>query len=229
MKNVIIITDFLVKRFILSTYLYFIRHGESIGNINRICLGHTDLDLTEKGRAQAALAGDALSDVVFSKIYSSDLIRAYNTALPHAEKRGMEIVATKELRELYFGKWENCSVDWLIENFHDDFMIGWRKRFGDFVAPDGESVSAMADRMCSFAAKVAKEGQGTNILLASHAAAIRAMWARLCGIEPSEVGVKLPFPANASYSIVEWDGERLIPVSYSNDLHLGDLTSPVPG
>ena len=35
------------------TKIYIIRHGESIGNLHRICLGHTDLDLTDLGLMQA--------------------------------------------------------------------------------------------------------------------------------------------------------------------------------
>ena len=35
------------------TKIYLIRHGESVGNLHRICLGHTDLDLTDLGFEQA--------------------------------------------------------------------------------------------------------------------------------------------------------------------------------
>ena len=52
-----------------NTTIYIIRHGESVGNLNRICLGHTDLDLTDLGVEQAKKTADALSDLDFSAIY----------------------------------------------------------------------------------------------------------------------------------------------------------------
>ena len=64
-----------------DTLIYIIRHGESLGNKNRKFLGHTDLDLTDLGYAQALKTAECLASVPFDRIYSSDLIRAYNTAL----------------------------------------------------------------------------------------------------------------------------------------------------
>ena len=213
----------------MATYLYIIRHGESLGNVNAICLGHTDLGLTEKGFMQADLTAKALSGIEFSKIYSSDLIRAYNTALPNAKLRNMEVNPTLELRELYFGDWENCAVSYLKEKFPDKFLGEWRGRFGDFQATNGESVPEMADRMEKFLLLAAKEGEGTNVLLASHAAAIRALWGRISSLEPSTLGTTLPFPTNASYSIIEYKDGKLVPLKYSCDEHLCEISSPLPG
>ena len=205
--------------------IYLIRHGESVGNLNRICLGHTDLDLTELGVKQAKCTAEALSDVDFSVIYASDLIRAVHTAEPHAAKRGLKINTCEDFRELYFGDWENASVLMLKERFQEQFMIGWRQNFGTFTAPNGESVVAMAERMASGLEKIAKNAEEGNILVTSHAAAIRALWGKISGFEPHEWADAFPFPTNASYSILEYDGERLIPISYSNDSHLGELVT----
>ena len=64
-----------------NTMIFIIRHGESVGNLHKICLGHTDLGLTDRGREQAASTANALKDVNFEAIYSSELIRAIETAL----------------------------------------------------------------------------------------------------------------------------------------------------
>ena len=37
----------------MKTKIYLVRHGESEGNIKQLVIGHTDVDLTEKGRMQA--------------------------------------------------------------------------------------------------------------------------------------------------------------------------------
>ena len=208
-----------------NTRIYVIRHGESVGNLHRICLGHTDLDITELGVKQAEKTAEALSGVDFAAIYASDLIRAMHTAEPHAKMRGLNVNTSPDFRELYFGNWENASVLMLKEKFHEQFMIGWRQNFGTFTAPEGESVVAMAERMEEGLKRIAKEHRGENILLTSHAAAIRALWGKISGHTPSEWADAYPFPTNASYSVVEFDGEKLIPISYSNDSHLGELVT----
>ena len=208
-----------------NTRIYVIRHGESVGNLHRICLGHTDLDITELGMKQAEKTAEALSGIDFTAIYASDLIRAVHTAEPHAKMRGLDVNTSPDFRELYFGNWENASVLMLKEKFHEQFMIGWRQNFGTFTAPRGESAVAMAERMEEGLKRIGKEHRGENILLTSHAAAIRALWGKISGHAPSEWADAYPFPTNASYSVVEFDGERLIPVSYSNDSHLGELVT----
>ena len=69
---------------ILETKIILIRHGQSLGNAQKIYLGHTDLDLSDVGREQAHAAAEYFKDEEISAIYSSDLLRAYNTALAHA-------------------------------------------------------------------------------------------------------------------------------------------------
>ena len=209
------------------TTIYIVRHGESVGNLHRICLGHTNLDLTELGLEQAKKTAEALENVDFAGIYSSDLQRAVHTAEPHAKKRGLEINTSPDFRELYFGNWENASVLMLKEKFHDRFMIGWRQNFGTFTAPEGESVVAMAERMVSGLEKIAALHLGKTILVTSHAAAIRALWGKISGYAPSEWAEAFPFPTNASYSVLEYDGVALKPVSYSNDSHLGELVTAI--
>ena len=82
-----------------KTRLFLVRHGESIGNAQRCFLGHTDLDLTEYGYRQAKCTADFLSDIRIDEVYSSSLIRAYNTALPNAAMRSLTVKRSDMLRE----------------------------------------------------------------------------------------------------------------------------------
>ncbi len=214
----------------MKTTIYLIRHGESLGNVNRICLGHTDLGLTEKGTKQAELTAKRLSDVTVSAVYSSDLIRAYNTAMPHANLRELSIITSQELRELYFGEWENRGVAELISEYGDMFPVGWRQHFASFTPPGGENVQACAVRMERELKRLAFCHLGGQIIIVSHAAAIRALWGRILGLSPEEATSVISFPSNASYSVLEYDAEadRLIPISYSNDEHLAELVTVIP-
>ena len=209
----------------METLIYLIRHGESLGNQSRTMLGHTDLDLSPLGYLQAVKTCEHLADVRFDAIYSSDLKRAYNTAKPHAELRGMDIVTSRELREMYVGEWENMWVEDIIKKYGDLFTEGWRHHFGEFTTPGGENVDETRERFYRAVVDIAKEEEGRVVLIAAHAGVIRLLWGKINGIPTSELAETYFYPSNASYSIVRWNGERLIPVSYSNDDHLAALAT----
>lgn len=202
-----------------KTVIYLVRHGESLGNAKRTYLGHTDLDLSEKGYAQARATANYLKDIKIDAVYSSDLKRAHNTALPHAELRGLEVIDSYNLRELNIGDWEGQPVDTLIRDHYDDFVIGWQQGFGTFTLPGGERVLDGCERMYNEVLRIARENIGKTVLIASHAAVIRALWGKISGIAPENMASETKFPTNASYSIAEYDGERIIPLKYSCDDH----------
>ena len=194
------------------------RHGESLGNVQKMYLGSTDLDLSERGFEQARDAADALMPKKLDAIYSSDLKRAYNTALAHAKLRDMQVVPEPQMRELYIGDWEGLTIYEIMEKYGEMFTVDWQQHFGTFVAPRGESVPALAERIYKAVYSLAVQHKdGAVLLIATHAAAIRAFYGKISGIEPDRLAKTLPFPANASFTRVIFDGERLLPVSYSQE------------
>lgn len=98
------------KKPVLLLDLYLIRHGQSEGNVRSSSEGlpladRVDPPLTLKGKRQAYLAGEFLSDIVFDTVFASPLIRAAQTAteiikeqiahktleiLPHIIEAGIE-------------------------------------------------------------------------------------------------------------------------------------------
>lgn len=209
------------------TTIYLIRHGESIGNANRIFLGHTDLDLSEKGYIQADLTAEALRDVEFDAIYSSDLQRAYNTALPHANLRGLSVVRLPGVRELYCGDWENKKVEDLLLLYGDMYPVDWKLNFGTFRMPNGEAVVEAGRRMFDELQRLSEKHRGETIMVAAHAAIIRSFVCRIMGLTPREYASSLPFPTNASYTVVDFFGGDFSLISYSNDAHLGELRTAI--
>jgi broad specificity phosphatase PhoE len=96
------------------THLYFVRHGESEANVQRIFAGQMDTPLTEKGRAQAKAVGKAARRQHFDLIVSSPLIRAYDTAKIIAREIGYpieKIVVNDVFKEHYIGGLSGKSWD----------------------------------------------------------------------------------------------------------------------
>ena len=75
-------------------HFYFIRHGETVWNVeNKIC-GATDIELTEKGHEQAIETGKKIlaEGIKADKILSSPLIRASETARHISEITGIPYI-----------------------------------------------------------------------------------------------------------------------------------------
>lgn len=205
------------------TKVILIRHGESLGNLNNIMLGHTDIDLAPRGYLQAEACAEYLKNERIDAIYSSDLIRAYHTAEPHARMRGLSITTSKELRECNVGDWENVPLEEIVEKDHSLFYDGWRDSFGTFEIPGGESVPHAAERFYREVLGIAKRNVGKTVLIAAHAAVIRAFWGKITKTPPEKLASTYLYPTNASCSFLYFDGEELLPIEYSVDEHLSEI------
>ena len=201
--------------------LYLIRHGESVANLEHRVAGHIDPKLTELGILQAKITRDALRDVEFDAVFSSDLSRAYDTALPHAELRGLRVEMRDGLREVFLGEWEGLTVDEVVEKYGaESYYEGWRNRFGVYVVPGGEGAAACGRRMYNEIEEICKNYGYGRVLIVSHGAAIRSFYSLALGLRPDEFAEGLNYPSNASISRVDYDGEHFIPVKYSEDSHM---------
>lgn len=207
-----------------KTVIILERHGESLGNAERTYHGHSQIGLSERGVIQAKRSAEYLANLKIDAIYSSDLKRAYDTAAEHlAYHKEPKIVPRECLREVNIGRWQGMKIVDIIEQYGEYFTVEWKEQFGTFRgAPEGESVPDAANRFFAALLEVAKECEGKTVLVASHAAVIRAAYAKIKGIAPERVAAELPFPNNASFTVVYFDGERLVPGEFSHDGHLAD-------
>lgn len=206
-----------------GTVIFLVRHGQSIGNAKGEFLGHTDKDLSALGYIQAKRTGDLLADERIDVIYSSDLIRAKNTAVPHAELRGMDIITSENFREIYAGIWEGMKLEDILKDYGDEFINGWRANFGNYTIPGGESVKDAGNRFFRAVIDVAKENVGKHVLITAHAAVIRSFWGIITNTSQDDLAVAYQYPDNASVSVLYFDGEKLIPGEYSHSAHLADI------
>ena len=206
-----------------NTRIILVRHGESLGNKNNLALGHTNLDLSPRGYEQVRATAEFLRDEKIDVIYSSDLLRAHNTAVPNAELHGLPINDCVKLREINLGKWEGRSIDDIVAEDPDGFLGGWRKNFGIFAVPGGESVPEARERFYDAVMEIVGNNLGKTILITAHAGVIRAFWSKISGVLPENVAKEVLYPTNASCSYIDFDGEKLIPREYSVDAHLASV------
>ncbi|MBQ8748004.1 MAG: histidine phosphatase family protein [Clostridia bacterium] len=156
------------------TVLYFIRHGESEANREKRFAGNYDVDLTELGYSQAAHIPSAFADVHVDAIFASDLKRAYQTAVPLAASRGLEIIKAPDFREIFAGAWEGALFDEIMKKHSAAYAV-WKTDIGRAVCTDGESVAHLAERVLAAAERIAREYDGKTVVIATHATPIRAL------------------------------------------------------
>ena len=101
--------------------LYIIRHGETDWNNVKRLQGRSDVPLNDYGRELAYITAEALKEIHFDAIYSSPLIRAYETASILKRDRDIEIIKDERLREMCFGEYEGKYTETLPEEFWNFF------------------------------------------------------------------------------------------------------------
>ncbi len=211
-----------------TTEIYIIRHGESIANLEHRVAGHTDTPLSELGIRQAEAAADALADIPFDAIYSSDLSRAYDTALPHAKRRGLTVEKRVGLREIHLGEWEYLSVDEVVGRYGKEaYYDGWRENFGTYIIPGGEGAVKCGKRIYGEIESICKEHPGERILITCHGAAIRTFCLEIMGVAPEKYAETLSYPSNASFTRVSYNGEKFEILEFSNDDYLSEVGKTV--
>ena len=89
--------------------LVMLRHGQTDFNLGSRMQGQLDTELTELGRAQAVAAAEALAKRQPLLIVSSDLRRAYDTAVALGERTGLRVRVDQRLRETHLGDWQGMT------------------------------------------------------------------------------------------------------------------------
>ncbi len=176
--------------------LYLVRHGESESNVALRFAGQSDSPLTERGRAQAEAVAQALADVRFDRVVTSDLSRARDTALVIAARHGLEVEPWPELREIDVGGRTGVR----FAEAHD--IPDWRE---DLFAPvpDGEHGEEVLRRLTGAVRRLAAESAGKTVCVVSHSGAIRILASYFLGVLPRLD--RSPAP-NTNITVVATDG-----------------------
>ncbi len=164
-----------------SSKWIFVRHGESVANYEGWLSGFVDVPLTAKGVEQAASVADKLESVDITRIFSSDLIRAKDTARAVAEVKGLEIVSDFALRERSLGDWAHRKYSEVQATGGGDRLISWLD-----APPNGESLSVLAARVMPFLGSLCPSPGVT--LVVAHGGVIRVICGLLDGVDKDLIG-----------------------------------------
>lgn len=170
-----------------NTELWLIRHGESESNRNGEFQGWGATPLSPLGRAQAARLADYLrSRHAFDALYSSDLVRAAETAEYLQQALGLPLRTDERLRELDFGEWSGRTFEEIRERYEAEWTNPPRfdpsERRGG-----GESFYELQARVVPALNEIALRHAGENVLIVCHGGPIRVYLAHLLGAPLSEM------------------------------------------
>lgn len=200
------------------TEIVFVRHAQPDINWEGVVGDSIDPPLTEYGRMQARLAGEALSLMQFDAIFSSPLKRAQETAQAISEHhKHLEITTLSDLREVEV--FRDVPPDQKVQDFlGKELLMGVRQRMLDErswdVYPFTEPSFEFRKRVINAVEACIAHNAGERIAIVCHGGVINAYTGHI---------IKSPYdmffrPAHASVSIViAGQGRRV--VRLLNDTH----------
>ncbi len=205
------------------TTLVLIRHAQSAANELDIFTGHSHFPLTPLGKKQAELAGKYVAEnFKIDKLYSSDLLRAYETACAVSTHLGMMPIHTDTgLREIFAGDWENMTFSEMPGRFPGEYSM-WMNDISNCRCPGGESIKELFDRTTDTLKKIAKENDGKTVAVVYHSTHLRSLIAYAKDGNLSNLG-SVSWPSNASVSVVKCDGENFLFELCDYSGHLDEL------
>jgi broad specificity phosphatase PhoE len=210
------------------TTLYLVRHGRTLGNVQRVLVGSTDIPLDELGVQQAGLVGERLAAAVRADVLlSSPLQRARVTAEAIGSRLGLTVRIRPNLAEWNFGDAEGLSFEVLTQQYPEiaarfanveDDDVGW---------PGGETRRAFHRRVYDEFVDILHAYHDHTVIVVAHGGVFGSLLAQIQGRQPNDP--KAYDIRNCSVTHVEVSvGETAIHLL--NDVeHLNGLTDQLDG
>ena len=185
-----------------------IQHTQSLHHTNGMVGSWTDWELSDFGKEQAENIGRNLAEELSEKyvIYSSDLLRAKQTAEIVGKHLGVEPIFKTELRERNLGEAVGKSVEWLRENMEKP-----ERTVDDRLFPSAESRREEWNRLKPFFDEIASNEE-EYIIIVSHGdllSVFNAMWLGL-SVESLEKSELFGVSGGVSFLFENPEGKRFI-------------------
>ncbi|HZL41525.1 MAG TPA: 2,3-bisphosphoglycerate-dependent phosphoglycerate mutase [Pseudolabrys sp.] len=161
--------------------LVLVRHGQSDWNLKNLFTGWKDVDLTDKGVAEAREAGRKLKaqGLNFTAAYTSALIRAQRTLDLMLEEMGQSkipIIKDHALNERDYGDLSGLNKDDARKKWGEQQVHVWRRSY-DVAPPGGESLRDTAARVLPYylVEILPHVLRGEHVLVSAHGNSLRAL------------------------------------------------------
>lgn len=203
----------------MPTRFCLLRHGETDWNVEGRLQGQLDIPLNGRGRAQAAAAARRLAAFSFSRILSSDLSRAHETAAAAGDVLGLPVEMTPSLRERLFGDFQGLThVE--AQALSPQAYASFKAREPDAPLPGGgESFSAFFARTRATFEALARSGADETLLIVAHGGVLDMARRFATGLDlraPRDYA--LP---NAALNWIEADADGWRVLGWGDVAHLG--------
>lgn len=171
--------------------LVIFRHGQSVWNLENKFTGWVDVELSEKGIAEAKSAGLKINGYTFDYAYASDLKRAQKTlelALETSGHAPIVPVYHQALNERMYGDLQGLDKQETAKKYGEDQVKIWRRSF-DVPPPNGESLKDTAARVIPYFESeiIPKLKAGKNVVIAAHGNSLRALIMYLEKMTPEQI------------------------------------------
>jgi alpha-ribazole phosphatase len=163
--------------------LWLVRHGFTEWNTQQRFCGHSDIPLSAAGRAQAHWLARRLQREEISRIYTSDLVRARETAEIIANSRAepMQVKVSAAWREIDFGAWEGLTYAEIAEQFED--RLDFFSDLEHSSPPAGEATMHMVKRVQRALTMVSRaDDVPGDAVIVSHGGPLRALLCSMLGM-----------------------------------------------
>jgi probable phosphoglycerate mutase len=183
--------------------LVMVRHGQTEFNAGSRMQGQLDTELSDLGRAQAVAVAEVLGKRHPLLIVSSDLRRAYETAVVLGERTGSPLVLDERLRETHLGNWQGMTHG-EVDAAAPGARVEWRND-ATWAPRGGESRIDVARRSLPVVAELVESQSDWGadepdrpVVLVAHGGLIAALTAKLLGL-PADNWPVLGGMGNASW------------------------------
>ncbi|TKW60839.1 MAG: histidine phosphatase family protein [Blastochloris viridis] len=158
---------------------FFLRHGQTNWNVDKIWQGQTDVPLNATGVQQAHYAAEKLrmQNVPITRIVSSPLIRAYRTAEIVAKSLNITVDVDTRLKERAYGAFEGLSS----QKTREKYGLAEDESHEHILPPDAETLPALTERIKESLLFWFLSYPHDTILIVSHGGCCSALQADLCG------------------------------------------------
>ncbi|MGB7068976.1 MAG: histidine phosphatase family protein [Pyrinomonadaceae bacterium] len=153
------------------TKLLLIRHGQSAGNAEGRFGGHGPTPLSKLGEEQAERTAERLAREGISAVYSSDLLRAVQTADYLSRLTGLPVVKSPAFRERNVGVLEGLTFDESKAAFPKDYYALVNRNI-HHVITEGESYRQLLERIKRALREIISSHYGERVAIYSHTGAL---------------------------------------------------------